>query len=126
MKKHSLIKLIFPLIAALLILTGCMDENVSFIQGRWANGDVHVWSEWIFERGTFTHSSTIDIHGNVFLQTGNYVLLSSDENSLVLELYNVNGNEQIEERTQLPIKINREQESISIGRNTFYRSFNRT
>ena len=108
------------LVLLCLILAGCSDPNTSYIQGRWASGNVHYWSEWYFDRGYFSFFSTIDIHGNTSEKTGSYRIVASDGDLITLELYNTDLGDPLEDTTQLAIKINRDEGSLRIGRGTFY------
>jgi hypothetical protein len=108
-----------------ILLTGCRDENVQFIQGNWANGDVHYYSEWIFDRGSYVQQSTIGVGNNQY-QSGNYQVIESDGDSLILELYNKTVGDPLEDRTQIKIQIDRDNDAIKIGRNTYFRVINRT
>jgi hypothetical protein len=82
-----------------LILTSCQkDPNVAYIQGIWSHedmhlapivGEEHLITRWIFDRGTFANDACCFL-GETSL-VGSYRVMESDENSLTLELYNIDG-----------------------------------
>ncbi len=121
---HMKIKTLLPLLSLLLaiILAGCkLNPNDEFIQGTWVNhsehfqnltGEQHLTSTWAFSGGMFTFSAccfNIDTH-----QTGRYRILESEEDKLLLELFNVRGDE-FSFSGELLIKINREDDTLSIA-----------
>lgn len=103
-------------------LTGCSNENEQFIQGKWATGDVHFWSEWNFDRGYYTFYSDFDNNRSNVYQTGRYAIIESGEDYLLLELYGQQGGIQsIEDRVELRIDIDRDKDSIAVRRQEFVR-----
>lgn len=104
------------------LLTGCSNEMEQFIQGKWAAGDVHYWVEWNFDRGYFTYYYDYDNNRSNITQTGRYSIIESGEDYLLLELYNQQGGIQsIEERVELHIGIDREEDTLTIRRQQFNR-----
>jgi hypothetical protein len=126
MKTVRFLALIFLAFLAATLLAGCVDENVRYIQGNWANGDVHFYSEWVFDRGSYIQRSTITTGGNSLLQSGSYRISESKDNLLVLELYDKTGGDIFDDPSEVAIVINREADSLRIGRITYYRVVNRT
>jgi hypothetical protein len=115
-------RLLFLLLLICLGLAGCANPQDDFIQGRWANGDVHSWSEWVFDRGGFTYQFSIDVN-HVTTQSGMYRIYASDEDLLILELFNTAGRQSIEEQDLLRIEIDRQADALSIQGRDYYRVF---
>lgn len=110
------------LLLAIPLLTACSNEQDQFIQGRWARGDVHVWTEWNFDRGTYSYYSDFDRNLTSTYETGRYSIIESGEDYLLLELYNQHGGiPSIEDRVELRIDIDRDQDTIKIQRRVFNR-----
>lgn len=103
-------------------LTGCSNDNEQFIQGKWGRGDVHFWSEWNFDRGLYTFYSDFDQNRSDISQTGRYAIIDSGDDYLLLELYDQQGGIQsIEDRVELRIDIDRENDAIAVRRQEFFR-----
>jgi hypothetical protein len=116
-KSRRLPAIMLFVLLATLVLAGCSDEMDQFIQGRWATGDVHTWTEWNFDRGTYTYYFDYDNNRSNAFETGRYSVIESGEDYLVLELFNQQGAEpSIEDRVELRIEINIEEDTISIRR----------
>lgn len=126
MKIVRVLAVIFLLMLLSALLAGCVDENAQYIQGNWANGDVHYYSEWVFDRGTYIQRSTITTGGNTLLQIGSYRIKDSEADRLVLELYDKTGGDIFEDPSEVAIVIDRDAGSLRIGRITYYRVLNRT
>lgn len=104
----------------LIFLGGCISESEQYIQGYWQGGDVHYADTWYFERGNFSHQirSTINTANPT---TGRYQVLDSQEDSITLELYDIDlafG----DERNQIEIKLDPQKDTIRI-RNQVYERF---
>ena len=125
MKTFRILITMFMAILAASLLAGCVDENAQYIQGNWANGNVHFYSEWVFDRGTYIQRSTITTSDTAH-QSGSYRILDSKDDLLVLELYNKTGGDVFEDPSELAIVIDREADSLRIGRITYYRVLNHT
>ncbi len=111
-----------------LLMAGCSnDPNLQIIQGSWFYEDPHLkvvegqphWIErWIFDRGSFANSGCCFGEVNI---TGSYRILESDENLLLLELYNMQGTQgtMVIDRdtvTTMQVKIDPETDTLIIGR----------
>ena len=103
------------------ILTGCSQNPAEvFIQGKWARGNVHFWNEWNFNNGTYWYEYD-DTHSNIF-QRGQYVILESGEDYIFLELINRQGGvASIEDKVELRIIFDLENDSIHLRQNDFTR-----
>ena len=121
MENKTWLRLPALLLLLALLLTGCMDANEEYIQGVWQYDSIHLRQmtseselivEWSFSGGVFEYSAccfNIDDY-----QTGRYRIVDSDEDSLTLDLFNVEGGELAVDR-QITIKIDRENETLSIN-----------
>lgn len=120
MKIKSLLILLSLLLVMLLI--GCQSNpNDQFIQGRWIYhnehlqnlaGEQHLTVIWSFDRGTFSYSAccfNIDTY-----QKGSYGILESEDDRLLLGLFNVKGDSN-GMRREILVKINRGNGTLSIG-----------
>jgi hypothetical protein len=119
------------LIGLSVFLGGCKgDPNDGFIQGTWYYNDPHLAnlsgeqqleSWWTFRRGLV---GTFEYYACCFVevvQSGNYAVLESDEETLVLELFNVRGHASgmsLEPGStgEVRIKIDRQADTLKIGR----------
>jgi hypothetical protein len=119
------------LIALSVFLGGCKsDPNEDFIQGTWYHNDPHLAnlsgeqqleSWWTFRQGlvgTFEHYSCCFVE---VVQSGNYTVLKSDEETLVLELFNVRGHLsgmslEPDSTAEVRIQIDRQADTIKIDR----------
>jgi hypothetical protein len=117
--KRSLYFLILFSLAA--VLSGCMSENDKFIQGRWYYSDPHLQkviaesaqeSFWTFDNGTYSRYECCFAEVS---ETGRYEIIKSEEDKLVLELFNRNGSVKAE-RAQIAVAIDRDGGTIKIGR----------
>lgn len=121
--RHNFCILICLGLAALL-LSGCMGEQEEWLQGRWAQGNVHFWAEWSFAEGLYSYSNdytTIGTANNY--ESGRYAVKESGEDYIVLELFDRSGNNPgaLEENERLRIEFNLEQDSIHFRGNTYLR-----
>jgi hypothetical protein len=131
-------KLFFALIVVLvgiLFLSGCAnDPNHEFIQGQWLfanehgdslSGSGHLYYEWRFDNGYFSMYREI-LLGMPSTLYGYYRILYSDEDSITLQIYDLDGTEasQYTDRVgELTLTIHREDDTLDIGRTLFYRAF---
>jgi hypothetical protein len=121
-KPIRIVAALFLLLLAISVLTGCSNEQDQFIQGRWARGDVHTWAEWTFDRGTYTYYFDFDNNRTNTYETGRYSIIESGEDYLLLELYDQRGGiPSIEDRVELRIDIDREEDTLKIQRRQFDR-----
>ena len=119
------------LIALSVFLGGCKgDPNDDFIQGTWYHNDPHLAnlsgeqqeeSWWTFRQGlvgTFEHYVCCFVE---IVQSGNYTVLNSDGDTLVLELFNVRGHAsgmslEPDSTAEVRIQIDRQADTIKIDR----------
>lgn len=104
----------------LIFLGGCISETEQYIQGYWQQGNVHFADTWYFERGNFSHQTQYLIN-TANTTTGRYQVLDSQEDSIILELYDIDlafG----DERNQIEIKLDPQKDTIRI-RNQVYERF---
>ena len=106
----------------LFFLAACTpDQNEAFIQGSWYYNDPHIQevvgesfeeTYWTFDSGTYeTHSCCfMDYH-----QYGRYDILESEGDTIILELFHINGKLN-SERVQIRVKIDREADTIKLLR----------
>jgi hypothetical protein len=117
-------RLIYLLATLILVsfLAGCIsDENEAFIQGTWFYNDPHIQEQvgesfsettWIFDGGNYEVYTCCFVESH---QYGRYTILESDEDSLLLELFNTNGKFN-SERFQVNVLIDRESDTIRVLR----------
>ncbi|HLF90937.1 MAG TPA: hypothetical protein VI451_18485 [Anaerolineales bacterium] len=126
-------RLFIPFILlTLLFLTACtLDPNDQFIQGGWSfanetgdylSGKTHVYHVWQFSNGTFFVQQEIAM-GNPLVSEGRYRILESEEDLLILELFNVEGNYIISDPYELRVEIDRENDTARIQRALFDRVY---
>ena len=109
-------------IACLLVmsLTACTSQAEQYIQGKWGVGDVHYWAEWNFDRGTYRYETGYT--REPLVETGHYAVLESGADYIILELFDQEGGiPSIEERVELRIEFNFQEDSIHLRRNDYYR-----
>jgi hypothetical protein len=107
------------LLLAVVGLSGCTDTNAEYIQGDWffsapgvggITSQTSVHTYWNFDAGTLVaHSCCKDRPG----MSGDYRVVESEGDSLVLELFNMEG-AGAEDGYQLRIVIDRSGEALSI------------
>jgi hypothetical protein len=113
------------LLALLLVISmlacGCADVNDEFIQGSWyyrnphlinLSGESHLEITWTFAGGTFEYYSCC--FNGEFYQTGRYEIAKSEGDSIVLELFNQRGSDLGSGRQEIGIKIDRDQDTLTI------------
>ncbi len=120
---------LYPLVLLGLIpaLAGCLrDPNVAYIQGVWYNNDAHLLSVvgesqletwWSFSGGRFSQEACCFAEVSI---TGSYRIFDSEGDTLILELYNMQGHQQgyaIPQGTtaSTTIKIDRETDTVRIN-----------
>jgi hypothetical protein len=113
-------------------LAGCQsDPNEEFIQGQWYDNDDHLSNlagESRQETSWYFDDKTFEVYGCCFSPmafSGNYRVVESEENSLLLELYNLdgqNGNMIFTDTDviSLEINLNREADTIQFGSGDTY------
>jgi hypothetical protein len=116
-------------VAALLVplLSGCLrDRNVRYVQGTWYNNDAHLLSVvgespleqwWTFWSGSFSQEACCFAEASI---SGSYRILESEGDTLVLELFNMQGHQQGYAVRQgatgaVTIKIDREADILRIN-----------
>lgn len=123
---------IMAVFGLLLGLAGCQtDPNVAYIQGIWSYedlhlkpivGEEHLIMRWIFDRGTFANEACC--FGGETSMYGSYRVLDSGENSVTLELYEIQGFQgpnPIPNDTVTSMKITFQDDgTITIGRTSGY------
>jgi hypothetical protein len=118
-KLTSFSRACLTLVLLALPLAGCSNPADEFIQGRWQRGNVHFVDEWFFDRGKFSHLSSIDMF-NPQVLTGSYTIFESQDGTLTLELYDLEGSFG-EDRREIRVQIDREAGTLKIGRETYAR-----
>lgn len=113
----SRIKLLIVSIILLgsILMSGCKpDPIVEYIQGMWSYDDPHLrevvaeshWIEsWIFDNGSFANRGCCFGEVNI---VGSYRVIDSDENSVLLELYDMQGTQathSIDRDAKIELKI---------------------
>ena len=81
-----------------LVMSACTkDDRVKFIQGTWHYKDAHLANipaefaqvtDWVFDNYYFSMNTCCFYEANF---SGNYTITESDENELILELFNMHG-----------------------------------
>jgi hypothetical protein len=103
-----------------LLLSGCSDANDQFIQGSWffrdphlkeVTGETYLEITWTFDRGTFEFYACC-FNDEQHL-AGRYRIVESNDDHLVLELFNLRGGEQTG-RLEIGLRIDREQDALTI------------
>ena len=104
------------------LAAGCAgDPNDLFIQGSWYFNDPHLKQVvgesaleeyWSFDRGTYHVYTCCFIRSN---QSGRYDIVESQGDTLVLELFDRDGDITFE-RTSLKLVIDRENDTLTIQR----------
>lgn len=116
-----------------LFLTGCkMEPNEEFIQGQWYDNNDHLSnlpgesrqeSFWYFDNKTFETYGCCFTHWEF---SGNYRVVESDEDEMILELYNLRGYSSStvyhsDDVAMIEIDINWGDDTISLGSDPFTR-----
>jgi hypothetical protein len=99
---------LFILLLLILTLTACSrDPNLSFIQGAWESAPAaadNKYLQWQFNNGTFSRQQQIDT-SNLLYTTGQYRLVESDGDLLILELFDFSGDRISYENSPMTIRI---------------------
>jgi hypothetical protein len=115
-----------------LALSACaLDPNEQFIQGTWSiarqSGGTSPTSEieffeWRFRNGTFLRQHEFS-RGSVLVSNGRYRILESKGDVILLELFDIKGERftYANNPVDIEIQINRDQDTIQIGRMWFER-----
>ena len=121
MKNKKISLSILILMSMLLsLLAGCISETEEYIQGYWYRGNAHFMDQWYFESGLFQHKSEV-YHGDPIITAGRYRVLEFTDDSLVLELYDIELSFG-DEIQQMNIKIDPESDTIRVRTQIFERS----
>ena len=127
MRKISVVSQILILAGLVIVLSACSDPNDQFIQGKWADGNAHYWSEWNFESGTYSYEFDDTHESDYRFFIGEYIIVESGDNFIILELINQKGGIlSIEDKDILRIVIDREADELKIRRTVFTRVFSST
>jgi len=120
--KPNSITLLIGLALLVATLTACAPgENEAFIQGSWFYNDLHIQQQvgesfsetyWTFEGGNYETYTCCFVE---YQQYGRYTILESEEDRLLLELFNIDDKFN-SERFQVMVKIDREADTISLMR----------
>jgi hypothetical protein len=120
-KNQIRLPVIYLAISFAFLLAGCAgDPNDNYIQGTWYYDDPHIREVpgesfletlWTFDRGTYNTYTCCFINSE---DSGRYEIISSEGESLVLELFN--PGKPNEDRVQVLITIDREAGTLSIQR----------
>lgn len=94
----------------IIFLAGCSSENEGFIQGYWYRGNAHFMDQWFFDRGRFSHKTEV-YHGDPNITSGRYQVIDSQDNSLTLELFDIELSFG-DERQQVVIKLDWDSDTI--------------
>ena len=113
----SILILMFMLVS---LLSGCISETEEYIQGYWYRGNAHFMDQWYFESGLFQHKSEV-YHGDPIITAGRYRVLEFTDDSLVLELYDIELSFG-DEIQQVNINIDPESDTIRVRTQIFERS----
>jgi hypothetical protein len=114
--------LILILLVAMVTLAGCSDQNYEFIQGHWQRGDMHFSDDWYFDRGNFQHEFSITVKGPSVRQSGRYQVLESQDDSLIIELFDLEISSGIDQH-QILIVLDWEADTIHFEGKTYQRVF---
>ena len=121
-RKAASKSILLGLILLLVLLTACAsDENEAFIQGTWFYNSLHIQEQvgesflevyWTFDGGNY---ETYTCCFQEYHQYGRYTIVESEEDRLILELFNIDGKFN-SERVQVAVKIDRDADTISLLR----------
>lgn len=121
MHKSRLVFVFWTLILVSFLAACASDENEAFIQGTWFYNDLHIQEQvgesfsqttWIFDGGNYEVYTCCFVESH---QYGRYAILESSEDSLLLELFNIDGKFN-SDRFQVNVKIDRQSDAISLLR----------
>jgi len=102
------------------LLAGCMSETEEYVQGYWYRGNAHFMDQWFFDRGLFNHKSEV-FHGDPDVTSGRYRVLEFDEDSLLLELYDIDLSFG-DDTHQINVKIDLETDTVRISSQDYERT----
>ena len=120
-EKHRIIYLLGTLILVSFLAACVSDENEAFIQGTWFYNDLHIQEQigesfsettWTFDGGNYEVYTCCFVESH---QYGRYAILESDEDSLLLDLFNTNGKFN-SEHFQINVQIDRDADTIRVLR----------
>jgi hypothetical protein len=104
----------------IILFSGCISETEEYIQGYWYRGNAHFMDQWYFESGLFQHKSEV-YHGDPVITAGRYRVLEFTDDSLVLELYDIELSFG-DEIQQINVKIDSDLDTIRIRSQDYERS----
>lgn len=104
----------------MILFSGCISETEEYIQGYWYRGNAHFMDQWYFESGLFQHKSEV-YHGDPVITAGRYRVLEFTDDSLVLELYDIELSFG-DEIQQINVKIDNDFDTIRIRSQDYERS----
>ena len=114
--------MLLGMIVLVSLLSACAPgENEAFIQGSWFYNDLHIQQQvgesfsetyWTFDGGNYETYTCCFVE---YQQYGRYTILESEEDRLLLELFNIDGKFN-SERFQVMVKIDKEADTISLMR----------
>jgi hypothetical protein len=107
-------------ILLVILLAGCMSETEEYVQGYWYRGNAHFMDQWFFDRGLFNHKSEV-FHGDPDVTSGRYRVLEFTDNSLVLELYDIDQSFG-DEIQQINVKVDIDSDIIRIRSQDYERT----
>jgi hypothetical protein len=107
-------------ILLVILLAGCMSETEEYVQGYWYRGNAHFMDQWFFDRGLFKHKSEV-FHGDPDVTSGRYRVLEFTDNSLVLELYDIDQSFG-DEIQQINVKVDIDSDIIRIRSQDYERT----
>ena len=114
----------FPLLILgfllMFLFSGCISDTEEYIQGYWYRGNAHFMDQWYFESGLFQHKSEV-YHGDPVITAGRYRVLEFTDESLVLELYEIDLSFG-DEIQQINVKIDNDLDTIRIHSQDYERS----
>lgn len=102
-------------------LTGCTQSAAEqFIQGKWAQGNVHYWAEWNFVNGSYWYEYD-DTHTHRY-QRGHYIVEESGEDFILLELVDREGDDySLEDKVEIRITFDSSGNSLHIRQSDYIR-----
>jgi hypothetical protein len=119
MHRNRRLLLLLPILL-LVLLAACTSEAEDYIQGYWYRGNAHFMDQWYFEAGIFNHKTEV-FHGDPLITSGHYRVLENTEDSLVLELYDIDLSFG-DEIQQVNVKLDWDSDTISIRSQVYERS----
>ena len=120
MQKHKRLFAVLLILITSFLLSSCMGENETYIQGTWQYDDAHladIVAEshltviWIFDEGNFFYEACcFNVDERI---TGHYEVVADEENKLTIRVFDTEG---VARRidAELVIKIDREADTLNI------------